>query len=141
MFWVILLVLVAAVVYDLIVNKDKRQAEKAEKERRAAAWRELNAKPHRIDYRQNRGEIVYACSVCGGRYIGPFSVCLNCGTELEFALIDESELTKGTLIEHPHYIDSTDYECSVCRKRFEDKSKVCPYCGAVFTDMETDTWC
>ena len=46
----------------------------------------------------------------------------------------------GTLIEHPHYTDSTDYECSVCGKRFDDDSKSCPYCGTVFTDTETDTW-
>ena len=56
--------------------------------------------------------------------------------------IDEEEseetLVTGTRIEHPHYIDDTDYECSVCGSRFDRASDTCPHCGAVFVHTEVD---
>lgn len=44
----------------------------------------------------------------------------------------------AVLIEHPHYIDDTDYECSRCGERFDEKARVCHCCGAVFADTEVD---
>ena len=45
---------------------------------------------------------------------------------------------KPTRIDHPHYIDTDDYECSVCGARFRKKGMVCPKCGAQFAGTKED---
>ena len=41
-------------------------------------------------------------------------------------------------IDHPHLIDSDDYECSICGRRFSRNQMSCPYCGVRFTDTKED---
>lgn len=41
-------------------------------------------------------------------------------------------------IDHPHLIDSDDYECPICGRRFSRDRMSCPYCGVRFTDKKED---
>ena len=41
-------------------------------------------------------------------------------------------------IDHPHLIDSDDYECGICGCRFSRDSMTCPNCGVRFTDTKED---
>lgn len=41
-------------------------------------------------------------------------------------------------IDHPHLIESSDYECSICGRRFGKNQMSCPYCGVRFTGTKED---
>lgn len=41
-------------------------------------------------------------------------------------------------IDHPHLIESSDYECTICGRRFGRNQMSCPYCGVRFTGTKED---